>query len=448
MTKWNASQIASLNPGVTLPNIPIVTLHRSDSSGDTFLFTTYLSKADPSGWGTKIGYNTTVPWPAAPGALGENGQLGHGDGLQGHAGLHRLRRHQLPDPGAAGRPRLRPLRNAKGQYVVPTPASIAAEAAGFVKKTPANGTISLIYGAANGGYPIINYEYAIVSTHQSSSSTAKNIRSVLEWAINPKYGRQLVVPVPGQLPAPALQGRGAVGEADPEHPVMTTVGGVAGSIPATPQAESVGKPPLPRRAVDFARRNEETRLARRGLGGGAPPAGRTGVRGHRARRQGVAGHPGQRLVLPLRADLDLRAGLRRGRAHRRRGPPRARSSARWAIIWGTIASSLIAIVIAVPLSIGAAFALTERMPTWISRPLGFAIEILAGIPSVVIGLWGILTFGPWLADQRLSRSSPDDMPDVPVLRYFRSPVGIGRGTALRRHRAGADDRAHHHLDDA
>ena len=69
----------------------------------------------------------------------------------------------------------------------------------------------------------------------------------------------------------------------------------------------------------------------------------------------------------------------------------------WPIILGTIQSSVIAVVVAVPLSIGAAFALTERMPGWISRPLGFAIEILAGIPSVVIGLWGLLTFGPWLA---------------------------------------------------
>ena len=57
-----------------------------------------------------------------------------------------------------------------------------------MKKTPANGTISLIYGNINNGYPIVNYEYAIVSTHQSSSSTAKNIRSVLEWAMNKKYG--------------------------------------------------------------------------------------------------------------------------------------------------------------------------------------------------------------------------------------------------------------------
>ncbi len=98
----------------------------------------------------------------------------------------------------------------------------------------------------------------------------------------------------------------------------------------------------------------------------------------------------------------------------------------WAIIWGTVVSSLIAIVIAVPLSIGAAFALTERMPTWISKPLGFTIEILAGIPSVVIGLWGILTFGPWLA-KNVFPVIADNMPDVPVLRYFRNPTGTGEG---------------------
>ena len=188
ITKWNASQIASLNPGVTLPSIPIVTLHRSDSSGDTFLFSTYLSKTDPSGWGTKIGFNTTVPWPAAPGALGETGNSGMVTGCKAtpgciaYVGISYLTQALQAGLGYAQ------LQNAKGQYELPTQAAINAEAASFVKKTPANGTISLIYGSANGGYPIINYEYAIVSTHQTSSSTAKTIRSFLEWAINPKDG--------------------------------------------------------------------------------------------------------------------------------------------------------------------------------------------------------------------------------------------------------------------
>ena len=188
VTNWGAQQIASANPGVTLPNLPIVTLHRSDSSGDTFLFTSYLSKADASGWGTKIGYNTTVPWPAAPGALGETGNSGMVSGCKATPGcLAYIGISYLTQTLQAGLG-YGQLQNGKGQYVLPTSANIAAEAAGFIKKTPANGTISLIYGNINNGYPIVNYEYAIVQAHQSSSSTAKNIRSVLEWAINKNYG--------------------------------------------------------------------------------------------------------------------------------------------------------------------------------------------------------------------------------------------------------------------
>ncbi len=77
------------------------------------------------------------------------------------------------------------------------------------------------------------------------------------------------------------------------------------------------------------------------------------------------------------------------------------------IIVGTLQSSAIALIVAVPISIGTAFALTERMPNWISRPLGFAIEVLAGIPSVVIGLWGYFTLGPfWPSDVYPDRGEP------------------------------------------
>ena len=145
-------------------------------------------------------------------------------------------------------------------------------------------------------------------------------------------------------------------------------------------------------------------------------------------------------------DLDLRQRLRRHRAHRRRRPPHGRAVRRLGHHLGhpgrprsSPSSS------PCPLSIGAAFALTERMPRWISRPLGFTIEILAGIPSVVIGLWGILTFGPWLA-KHVYPIIADNMPDVPVLRYFRNPVGQRRGPAHRGHRARPHDRPHHHLD--
>ncbi len=188
VTNWNDPSIAAINPGVTLPNLPIVTLHRSDSSGDTFLFSSFLSTTDPNGWGKSVSFNTTVPWPNAPGALGEMGNSGMVAGCKAtpgcvaYVGISYLTQALQSGLGYAQ------LQNGKGQFELPTPATVTAEAASFTKKTPANGSISLIYGKAKGGYPIINYEYAIVNSTQSSSSTAKSIRSVLEWAVNAKDG--------------------------------------------------------------------------------------------------------------------------------------------------------------------------------------------------------------------------------------------------------------------
>jgi phosphate transport system permease protein len=107
--------------------------------------------------------------------------------------------------------------------------------------------------------------------------------------------------------------------------------------------------------------------------------------------------------------------------------PQGSSFGALTIITGTLQSSAIALIIAVPVSIGAAFALTERLPTWLSRPLGFAIEVLAGIPSVVIGLWGLLTLGPILS-RDVYPIICNHMPDVPVLDFFRgTPAATGQG---------------------
>jgi phosphate transport system substrate-binding protein len=184
ITNWNDPAIGAINSGITLPNLPIVTLHRSDSSGDTFLFTSFLSDTDPSGWGKTVAFNTTVPWPNAPGALGEMGNSGMVTGCKAtpgciaYVGISYLTQALQAGMGYAQ------LQNGSKHFELPNPATINAEAAAFTKKTPPNGSISLIYGKAKGGYPIVNYEYAIVNGTQSSSSVAKSIRSVLEWAVN------------------------------------------------------------------------------------------------------------------------------------------------------------------------------------------------------------------------------------------------------------------------
>ena len=179
---WDAPAIAALNPHVALPGTRVVPLHRSDSSGDTFLFTSYLSTHDPA-WNRAIGYGTTVAWPPVPGSPGQHGNSGMVTGCRAtpgcvaYVGISYLSAALAAGLGEAE------LANALGQYELPTPASISAAVAAFVSATPANETISMVNGPAPGGYPIVNYEYAIVRSSQPDSTKARDIRAFLHWAV-------------------------------------------------------------------------------------------------------------------------------------------------------------------------------------------------------------------------------------------------------------------------
>lgn len=188
ITNWNDSAIAAANPGVTLPNLKIVALHRSDGSGDTFIFSQYLANSDAS-WASKYSFGTTISWPTIPNELGENGNGGMVSGCQATAGCIAYVGISFLTSVLGDGQTYAQLENGDGQYVLPSPASAGTEAAGFTAKTPANGTISMVDGKVTGGYPIVNYEYAIVNKNQSSTTTAKAIRSLLEWSIDPSYGQ-------------------------------------------------------------------------------------------------------------------------------------------------------------------------------------------------------------------------------------------------------------------
>jgi len=188
ITNWNDSAIAALNPGVNLPNLKIVALHRSDGSGDTFIFSQYLTDSDPT-WSSKYSYGTTISWPTITNELGENGNGGMVSGCAATSGCIAYVGISFLTSVLGDGQTYAQLENGDGQYVLPTPATAGVEAAGFTSKTPANGTISMVDGKVKGGYPIVNYEYAIVNKSQSSATTAKAIRSLLEWAIDPSYGQ-------------------------------------------------------------------------------------------------------------------------------------------------------------------------------------------------------------------------------------------------------------------
>jgi len=95
------------------------------------------------------------------------------------------------------------------------------------------------------------------------------------------------------------------------------------------------------------------------------------------------------------------------------------------IILGTLEMSAIAVIVGIPIAIGAAIVIVELLPSKMSNAISLIIEVLAGVPSVVVGLFGLLTFGPWLARNVYPLLS--HMPNVPVLNIFRGSVGHGEG---------------------
>jgi phosphate transport system substrate-binding protein len=203
ITTWDDPSIRKLNPNVPLPSTPVMPLHRSDGSGDTFLFTSYLSTHD-STWNRDYGYGTTMAWPPAPGARAYSGNRGMVNGCQNTVGCVAYIGISFQSAANGAHLGEAELLNKLGQWELPNRASIDAAVASFVSSTPTNETISMVDGPASGGYPIVNYEYAIVSTRQRTATTARDLQAFLHWIITTGNGSQYLGPVqfqplPGQI---------------------------------------------------------------------------------------------------------------------------------------------------------------------------------------------------------------------------------------------------------
>jgi phosphate transport system substrate-binding protein len=187
ITSWDDPAIAAINPGIPLPKHPIIPIHRTDGSGDTFIFTQYLSKSTPS-WATSVAYGTTVSWPAVSGGIGAIGNPGmvqttaQNPYSVSYVGVSFEAQVTAANLGIAM------LQNKAGQFVLPNPQTIVAAASGLIAATPPDQRISLIFADGEMAYPIINYEYAIVKTQQPSAATAKAVKDFLGWSIDPKGG--------------------------------------------------------------------------------------------------------------------------------------------------------------------------------------------------------------------------------------------------------------------
>jgi phosphate transport system substrate-binding protein len=192
ITKWNDPSIASLNPGVTLPASTIVPVRRSDSSGDTFLFTSYLFRGDSSSWNRHAPYGGPslyyATWPSVTGELAESGNTGLLAAVKstpdsiGYLGIAYLPLARAEGVGYAA------LENGSGNYETASLGTVEQEVSSY-KTIAADGAMSLIDSkAAKHGYPDVNFEYAIVLRRQTSPALAAAIQATLAWAMDPRAG--------------------------------------------------------------------------------------------------------------------------------------------------------------------------------------------------------------------------------------------------------------------
>lgn len=187
ITKWNDSAIASLNPGVSLPAENIVPVRRIDASGDTFIFTSLLSDTN-SDWKNGPGFGTTVTWPAVSSELTANGNPGMIQTCKATPGCVAYIGISVEQQAIAQGLGEVMLQNKAGNFLQPNTSTISAAVTAGSGNVPANLAAPLIYEPGSQSYPIVNFEYLVVKSTQSSSDLALAIRTFLSWATSTSGG--------------------------------------------------------------------------------------------------------------------------------------------------------------------------------------------------------------------------------------------------------------------
>lgn len=191
---WNDPAIKALNPGLNLPSTSITVAHRSDSSGTTQGFTTFLSDVDPA-WKSAIGEGKDVKWPTGTGAKGNSGVAATVKQTDGGVGyVEQAYALQNGFTYAA-------VKNSSGKFIEPTIANTSAAANGI--KVPADLGISTINSPAPSAYPIVSQTFleAYMDPCKSggaSSTVASGLKRFLSYAFG--AGQQTLGQSSSQLP--------------------------------------------------------------------------------------------------------------------------------------------------------------------------------------------------------------------------------------------------------
>jgi phosphate transport system substrate-binding protein len=178
ITRWNAQQIAALNPGVRLPATDILVVHRSDGSGTTYVFTDYLTAVSRE-WAAGPGRGKEVPWPTGLGAKGNEGvagQVKQTPGAMGYVELAYATQNRLPTAA---------IRNAAGNFVRPSIESTRAAMASVVGQLPPNTDyrLSIVNAPGADAYPVSSLTWLLVYEQQTDPAKGRTLRDFLRWAL-------------------------------------------------------------------------------------------------------------------------------------------------------------------------------------------------------------------------------------------------------------------------
>ena len=177
ITKWNDAQIVALNPDASLPDLAVTVVHRSDGSGTTNAFTTYLDTVSPD-WHSGVGAGKEVSWPVGIGAQGNDGVAGgvkQTDGSVGYVELNYAAQAGLTSAK---------VKNADGQFVAGSTAGVTAAAEAAAPDFPADfRQAPIINGAGASTYPIASYTYLLIPVDWADAAKAQAMVAFTYWAL-------------------------------------------------------------------------------------------------------------------------------------------------------------------------------------------------------------------------------------------------------------------------
>lgn len=178
ITKWNDAKIAAINKGVNLPATAIVIAHRSDGSGTSNIFTTYLSKVSEE-WNTKVGKGSSVNWPVGLGGKGNEGVAGTIKQTPGAIGYIELAY------AIQNNMQFAKMQNKAGNFITPSIASVTAAANITI---PADTKVSLTNTEAADGYPISGFSWVLLYKEQKygdrTMDKATKLVKLVQWMIH------------------------------------------------------------------------------------------------------------------------------------------------------------------------------------------------------------------------------------------------------------------------